>query len=175
MYKGEKVILRSYEKSDIEKAHKLFNDLEVQRLISPRSIFPSSYEQEELFLVDEGISCKDKERAYVFAIQTIEGVYIGGCSYKNLDRKNSTTHIGIAIADKGYWGRGYGTDAMKILIKFLFEEFNIRKILLEVFSYNERAVKCYTKLGFVEEGRLKDQIYRDGKYHDTIIMSLFRV
>ena len=172
MYKGEKVFLRSYEKKDIERAHKLFNDLEVQFYLAPGPIYPLSYQEEEKFV--ESFMGREKEKGYNFAIETLEGEYIGGCGYFGLSRKNGTVEVGITIADKDYWGKGYGTDAMKVLINFLFYELNVRKITLHVFAFNERAIRCYRKLGFLEEGRLRENMFRNGRYHDDIIMSLFR-
>ena len=78
------------------------------------------------------------------------------------------------IGDKDYWGKGYGSDALKVLIRFIFEEVNIYKIKLNVFSFNKRAISCYKKLGFKEEGILKDELYRNGKYFDIIPMALFK-
>jgi len=77
------------------------------------------------------------------------------------------------FGDKEYWGKGYGTDAMKVLMKFIFEEMNINKIRLGTFSFNERAIKSYQKCGFEIEGVLKDEIFKEGKYYDEIIMAVF--
>lgn len=72
------------------------------------------------------------------------------------------------------WVRGYGSDALKVLNKFIFEEVNMNKIKLSAFSFNHRAIACYKKVGFQEEGRLKKEIYRNGKYHDEIVMAIFK-
>jgi RimJ/RimL family protein N-acetyltransferase len=82
--------------------------------------------------------------------------------------------VGIFIGDKNYWGKGYGTDAMSVLVKFIFEQMNIHKVKLNVFSYNERAIKSYEKCGFKVEGVLRQEIFRDGKYYDEIIMGLLK-
>ena len=78
------------------------------------------------------------------------------------------------IGDKDYWGKGYGTDTMKTLITFIFNNMNINKIRLSTFSFNERAIKSYKKCGFTVEGVLKNEIFKDGKYYDEIIMSIFK-
>jgi len=77
------------------------------------------------------------------------------------------------ILNKNYWGKGYGTDAMKVLMKFIFEDMNMNKIRLSVFSFNERAKRCYEKCGFQVEGILKKEIFKEGKYYDEIIMSAY--
>ncbi len=171
MYRGDKVILRGYEKTDLELAHRYFNDPEVQHLLNSGLILPISMAEEEKFINE---CANSKERGYNFAIETIEGEYLGGCGYFELDRKNRTTYVGIAIANKERWGQGYGTDAMRVLLRFLFDELDLRKVLLRVFAYNDRAIASYRRLGFVEEGRLRQQFYRRGEYHDEIIMGILR-
>jgi RimJ/RimL family protein N-acetyltransferase len=112
---------------------------------------------------------------YKFAIETIEdSQFIGGCSINNVDWKNSVGTIGIFIGDKEYWGRGYGTDAIKVLMSFVFLQMNINKIRLTCYSFNDRAVNCYKKCGFSIEGVLRQEIFKDGKYHDKIAMGILR-
>jgi len=60
------------------------------------------------------------------------------------------------------------------LVKFIFEEMNINKIALSVYSFNERAIKCYKKCGFTQEGVLREELFREGRYHDEILMSLMK-
>jgi len=82
--------------------------------------------------------------------------------------------IGIFIGDKSFWGKGYGTEAIELLTDFIFNEMNINKVKLNVYSFNKRAVRCYEKCGFVREGVLRQEIYREGRYHDDIVMGLLR-
>jgi len=170
MYEGDKVRLRAYEADDIEKAHAYINDPELKHFLTPGIPFPLTLEDEKKFI--EGISAfKDN---YSFAIETMEGEYIGGCGMNNVDWKNSVATIGIFIGAKGYWGKGFGTDALKILINFIFNEMNINKIALNVYSFNERAIKSYEKCGFKVEGTLRQALYKNGQYYDDIIMGLLR-
>lgn len=171
MYQGEKVVLRAYERSDLEKLHRIYNDYEMMRFLALGPIFPKSLEDEAKIIED--IS-KDREKSYAFAIQSIDGELLGSCGYNSLDRKNGTVLVGISIGDSNNWGKGYGTDAMRVLLRFLFGELNIRKVCLEVFDFNERAIKSYEKIGFKVEGRLKEQTFRDGKYCDNILMAIFQ-
>ena len=171
MYQGKKTRLREYRKEDVPKALAYMNDGDVKRLLTPG--IPFLYTLEDELKWYEGITAmKD---TYNFAIETIDGGhYIGGCGLNAVDWKNSVAVVGIFIGDKTYWGKGYGTDAMKILINFIFGQMNINKIKLNVYSFNERAVKSYEKCGFIKEGTLRQEIYRDGKYHDEHIMSILK-
>ena len=171
MYSGEKVKLREYKKEDIRKAQKYMNDPEIKKLLNSNIPYPITFEDEERWYE----SLRATKDTYNFAIETLEdNQYIGGCGINKIDWKNSVLIIGIFIGDKEYWNKGYGTDAINILIRFIFEQMNIRKIKLQVFSFNERAIRAYEKCGFKREGVLRQEIFRDGRYHDEIIMGLLR-
>lgn len=171
MYTGKKVRLREYKKEDVQQAQKYINDPEVKRLLHPGIPYPYTYE-DELKWFESLSATKD---TYTFAIETlIDKKYIGGCGVNKIDWKNSVAEVGIFIGDKSYWGRGYGTDAMKVLVGFVFQQMNINKIKLNVYSFNERAIKSYLKCGFVKEGILRQEIYKDGKYYDAIIMGMLK-
>jgi len=171
MYTGQKVRLREYRKEDIEKALHYMNDSETKRFLSPGIPYLYTLEDERKWF--ENISAaKD---IYNFAIETLEDEkYIGGCGLNSIDWKNSVAVVGIFIGDKKYWGKGYGTDAMKVLIKFVFEQMNIHKVKLNVYSFNERAIRSYEKCGFKVEGVLRQEIFRDGRYYDEMIMGLMK-
>lgn len=171
MYSGKKVRLRAYNKEDVEYAWKYINDEEIKKLLMPGIPFPMRLEEEEKWFHEQS-AFKD---TYNFAIETLEeGKYIGGCGINNVDWKNSVVTVGIFIGAKDYLGKGYGTDAMNTLVSFIFNQMNINKIKLNVYSFNERAVKSYKKSGFKLEGTLRQEIFRDGKYYDEYVMGILR-
>lgn len=171
MYTGKKVRLRAYEKEDIIYAWKYINDEEIKRLLMPGIPYPLTLEEEEKWFQEQS-AFKD---TYNFAIETLdEGKYIGGCGINHLDWKNSVATVGIFIGDKDYLSKGYGTDAMNTLVGFIFNQMNINKVKLNVYSFNERAIKSYKKSGFKTEGTLRQEIFRDGKYYDEYIMGILR-
>ncbi len=171
MYTGEKIKLCEYRKEYVEAAQQYVNDPEVKRLLHPGIPYLYTLEDEQKWF--EGISGGKDE--YSFAITTLEdGKYIGGCGVNSIDWKNSVAVVGIFIGDKDYWGKSYGTDAMKVFIKFIFEQMNINKIKLHTFSFNKRAIKSYEKCGFKIEGILRKEVFRDGEYHDDIVMGILR-
>ncbi|MBM7561342.1 GNAT family N-acetyltransferase [Fusibacter tunisiensis] len=172
MLDGKKVRLRAYHKEDLETVVTLINDPDVKKLLTPGIPFPYTLEDENKWY--ESIS-GNSTGLYNFAIETLEdSVYLGGCGINSIDWKNSVAVIGIFIGRKDYWGKGFGTDAMEVLIDFIFDQMNIRKIRLNVFEFNVRAYKSYLKCGFKVEGTLKAEIFRDGRYYDEYIMGLFR-
>jgi len=80
----------------------------------------------------------------------------------------------ISLGDRACWGKGYGTDAVRVLLRYAFEELNLARVSLGVYDYNPRAVRVYEKVGFVHEGRLRESVQRDGKHHDEIVMGVLR-
>jgi RimJ/RimL family protein N-acetyltransferase len=80
----------------------------------------------------------------------------------------------VSLGDRAYWGKGYGTDAVRVLLRYAFEELNLARVSLGVYDYNPRAVRVYEKVGFIHEGRLRQSVQRDGRQHDEIVMGVLR-
>jgi len=78
------------------------------------------------------------------------------------------------IGEKDCWGRGYGTDAIRALLRFAFREMNLNRVWLTTGENNPRALACYRKCGFREEGHLRQDRYLEGRYWDTILMGILR-
>ena len=82
--------------------------------------------------------------------------------------------VGIGLGEREYWGQGYGTEALRLLLRFSFTELNLRRVSLDVFEYNPRALRAYEKAGFVVEGRARQYLHRDGRRWDLIYMGILR-
>jgi len=82
--------------------------------------------------------------------------------------------VGLGIGERENWGKGFGTDMMKIILRYAFSELNLHRVSLDVFEYNPRAVRSYEKAGFVIEGRERKALQRDGKFWDLIFMGILR-
>lgn len=171
LLQGQTVRLRAYTRDDLAAARDFINDVEVASQLISGIIFPMRPDDEIQFY--ESLSSKSTT-GYSMAIETIDdGAYIGGCGVFNISSKNRNGLVGIFLG-KEYCGMGHGTDALGTLVDFCFLELNLNKVGLTVFSFNKRAIRCYEKLGFKTEGVLRQEIYRDGAYHDTIHMSILR-
>jgi len=83
------------------------------------------------------------EKSRIFAIETEKGVHIGNIGLHEIVYKDGKATLGIMIGEKGYWGQGYGSDALKALLRFAFEELNLHRLYLSVFDFNKRAIRCY--------------------------------
>lgn len=110
-----------------------------------------------------------------FAITANDGgKLIGQCGLARHDQLGRTVELGITIGDHEYWGRGYGREAVALLVDYAFRLCNMRKVHLSVHATNERAIRAYAGAGFVEEGRLREHVWSDGGYVDLVIMGRLR-
>ncbi len=169
MYQGALVRLRAFERGDVEAHWAFMNDYTTMRGMSSGILYPSSLEDEARYL-DQQTSFTRGE--YQFAIETLQKQLIGRCGFTRVDWKNRVAEIGIMIGDQAFRGNGYGADALRLLIRFAGEEMNLHKLKLMVFAFNQQAISCYEKCGFVKEGLFKGELWREGAYHDVVALGL---
>jgi RimJ/RimL family protein N-acetyltransferase len=99
---------------------------------------------------------------------------IGTCALSQLDSDNGSALYHITIGEKDTWGRGFGTEATRLMLDHAFGTLGLHRIGLSVFSFNERAIRSYQSCGFVIEGRAREAIWRDGRWWDEISMSVLQ-
>jgi RimJ/RimL family protein N-acetyltransferase len=168
MIQGGKVRLRAFREDDLKNSVAWLNNPVVTRYLL--QMRPWSLAEEKAWL-DRVMRNEDPSSA-TFVIETTDGEYVGSTGLTHIDRKNRSAEAGIVIGRPEEWGRGLGTDAMKALLRHAFEEMNLPRVGLRVYTFNERAIRSYQKLGFVEEGRLRHAMYRHGAWHDVILMAI---
>lgn len=116
-----------------------------------------------------------QENRFRFAIRTLnEDTLIGVTSLWVHSWTHSDAWLGIFIGEREYRGRGFGTDAIRLIVQYGFCELNLRRITLGLHLYNERALKSYLKVGFTLEGRARGEGLRDGVRYDGLYMGLLR-
>lgn len=170
MLEGRLVRLRALEPSDAERAFKWINDREVTQYLMAR--YPLSLEAEREWLA--GAAKPNGFSEVRLAIETKDGVHIGICGLHHARPEDRHAELGILIGDKDRQSSGYGTDTVITLVRFAFDQMNLHKVSLGVFEFNDRAIACYRRCGFVEEGRAREEYYQDGRYWDIIHMSVLR-
>jgi RimJ/RimL family protein N-acetyltransferase len=173
LFSGELVNLRAFTDEDIKPSAEFMNDPEIILNLDDDAPMPQSVETQKIWF-EEMRKDKKNYKDFFWAIDTKDGKFIGGCGVNHMDRKNRVAQVGIFIGDRDYLGKGYGTDAMKVLMEFLFEEYNVNKIKLSVFDYNKRAIKSYEKCGFQTEAIQREAVFRYGKYHDMRSMAILK-
>jgi RimJ/RimL family protein N-acetyltransferase len=169
MLVGKLVTLRALTEADLPRLAQFKNDVEFELLGGGDPPRPRTLETVRQFFEEQA---KDKESP-TFAIEA-DGLFIGDCGLHNVNRRDGTAEVGIGIGDREYWGRGYGREALTLLVDYGFRMQNLRKLWLEVHGSNSRAIRSYRAVGFVEEGRQREQTWSGGRYEDTVLMGLFR-
>jgi len=112
---------------------------------------------------------------YLFSIRTLENdSLVGEIGLEGVVWSHSESFVGISLGERRNWGKGYGTDAMRILLRYAFTELNLARVSLDVFEYNPRAIRSYEKAGFKVEGRARQFLNRDGQRWDLIFMGILR-
>ena len=112
--------------------------------------------------------------AYNFRIRTLEDDKLIGFLGLWVSWSNQMCRVRIGIGEPEYWGRGYGSDALHLLVNYAFRELNVYKISLNVAQYNARAIRAFEKVGFTHEGAIRALIYRDGQRYDELQMGTIR-
>lgn len=171
MWRGEKIELSEIRREYVLRYVEWFNNWEMAQYMVPGIPLPMTLEGEM-----EWFESRSKDRNnIVFAILAQpEGKLIGNCGLNGIDFKNRTALFGIFIGDKEYWGKGYGTDATRTLLRYAFEQLGLNRVELEVYDFNPRAVRSYEKSGFRRDGVHRQGLYRNGKFHDIYIMGILR-
>ena len=169
MYEGRLIRLRAFERGDVDANHAFVNDYETVRGMLSGIPFPASVEDEYRWLEQQTSYSRGE---YQFAVEDFEGDLVGRCGVTRLDWKNRVAELGIMIGTP-YRGRGYGSEAIALLCDFCFKEMNLHKLKVSVFAFNEAAIRCYEKNGFVREGLCRREIFRDGAYQDVVLLARF--
>lgn len=171
LIRGEKVYLGPIRREHILIYTTWFQDLEFLQLLGKGALMQFTEQDETEWYERQSKSTAD----YQFAIYTCDDDnVIGTTALQSIHWRNRMAMFGIAIGDKNYWGKGYGREATRLMLRFGFIELNLHRIWLQVFAFNTRAIRAYEQVGFVHEVRLRESIYRDGRYHDIYQMSILR-
>ncbi|MFW9875910.1 MAG: GNAT family N-acetyltransferase [Candidatus Thorarchaeota archaeon] len=170
MLRGKRVKLGPVKREYIESFLKWFNDPEItQNLMAFR---PMTRMAEEEWM--ENLKNRENDIYFSITIPNEDGTekLIGNCGIHRIDWKNRVGEVGITIGEKEYQNKGYGTEAMELLIDYAFKTVNLHRIELYTYDFNIGALKSYKKVGFIEEGRRRQFVWINGSYHDAILMGI---
>lgn len=165
----DRLYLRRVEMSDVDYFLKATSDPEIRRLTGTTAFL--TRKKTEGFI--ESISSASNRIDLMICLQESDKV-IGDLAIVDIDHQNRNGSFRIAITDENYTSNGYGTEALKLIIDYMFNTLNLRRIAINVYAFNARAIRAYEKLGFQKEGILKEELYFNGEYHDNILMALFK-
>ena len=164
---GKRCYLSPVDVNDAEKFTEWLNDLEVTQHLM---LYPHIINVES----EKGILYRLSNDHTYSIIDNETHELIGNCGYAEIDHVNQTAEIGIFIGNKNYWNRGYGTEALSLLLDYGFKALNLHNVFLRVYSFNERAIKSYEKTGFRIIGKRREALLRNDERHDIILMDILR-
>ncbi len=174
MLEGEKVLLRPLGRSDIRHFLKWFNDPEVTQYLT--MYLPMTEMAEEKWI--ENAAARDSVGTDVhFVIEATDdenNTTIGNIGLHRISPKDHCAEFGVAIGEKSYWSKGYGTEATGLILDYGFQQLNLHRISSSALAFNERSLRLHGKVGFVEEGRERDGVFKNGQFHDLVRFGILR-
>ena len=165
---GENIYLSPLNIEDAEKYTEWFNDFQVTDGVG-RSGQIMTVEAEKAWIEE---ASKKKDEFYFSIVKMETDELIGNCGLHEISCQNRIGTVGIFIGDEENRNHGYGTEALKLLLDYGFHYLNLNNIMLGVKSFNERAIRCYQKVGFKEFGRRRQSYFLNGKYYDDVHMDI---
>jgi RimJ/RimL family protein N-acetyltransferase len=148
-------------------------DSELVRLASSNPLSLSS-EKKIKGEVEKRMKNGPQPERYPFSVRTLAEDQLIGFLSLWVDLIHSEAWVGLGIGDRDFWGKGYGTDMMKIALHYAFSELGMQRVSLGLFEYNPRALRSYEKAGFQLEGRTRQDVLREGKRADSLWMGILR-
>ncbi len=172
-WQGKKIKLRAFEEKDIQKYLDERNDPDsVRQLYEDYIEFPLS-ENEMRNSIENYLRSLNGNDKRLFVIENFDGEYVGEISIWYTHRRNGVFRYGIFL-DERMRGKGYAGDALTVVLDFYFNELNYQKCSPTVYEFNLNSQKFHKKMGFIEEGRLRSDVFVRGKYHDMIYYGMLR-
>lgn len=171
MLEGRNITLRPLKMSDWEKTIQWRNDIGIKEMAMMHPFPITEMIEKEWY---ENILKSINDKTIYFAVAKKDDTPIGFIMLNKISYMHRNCALGIVIGEKEEQGKGFGKEAIELIRDYAFNTLNINKITVEVIGTNRNAISFYEKLGFIEEGRLRQHFFVEGKYHDVIILAKFR-
>ncbi|HWQ04363.1 MAG TPA: GNAT family protein [Longilinea sp.] len=170
LFYGTRIRLAAFHPEDAEIAAHWTEDGEYQRQMDTDFARPSTpAEQAEM------LTSRRSSNSVNFALRTLDGDrLIGFVAIHSIEWNNQCGTLSMGIGEAEFRGKGYGSEALNLILNYAFNELNLYRVGLDVIGTNERAIRAYQKAGFREEGCLRASVFRDGQRQDRILMSVLR-
>ncbi len=170
-FHGEQVRLRAVEESDLEHFLLWNQDTDGARM-GYEIPFPTSITAQRDWIQAQARGIGEGD-VFRFIIETFDGTVVGSLNTHSVNRRNGTFMYGVSIGTE-HRKRGYASDAMRIVIRYFFNERGYQKVNADVFAFNEPSMRLHERFGFTLEGRLRRMIFTNGTYHDELIYGMTR-
>jgi [ribosomal protein S5]-alanine N-acetyltransferase len=166
---GEKLYLRPLDADDAPVMQPWVNDPEVTRNLS---VWRPMQVRDELEFIER--SQRDSNGIVLGIVPRASDRLIGTAGLHRIDWKNRSAGFGIEIGVKEEWGKGFGAEATRLMVKHAFETMNLHRVWLQVYEFNLRGIRCYERAGFQREGVHRQFLFADGRYWDALTMAVLR-
>ncbi len=172
--KGELVRLSAMDADETSKAFSRWSrDSEFRRYLDSSVASPASQKDMQKLLQKE--LEEQSMNQHWFSIRALEDdQLLGDIDLYVYNWPGRDTFVGLGIGERDFWGKGYGTDVMKVILRYAFTEINMKRVTLSVFEYNPRAIRSYEKAGFRHEGRSRQLLNKEGRRWDMLTMGILR-
>lgn len=171
LLQGEKIRLTAVTNEDVTTIAGWYEDTVFSRLFDATPARPRNTDYWLNWLKDQ----EKKSDNFLFAIRPRNrNELIGYIQLEDFLWSHENCWLSIGIGEKQNWGKGFGREAVELILKYAFHELNLHRIQLTVFSYNERAISLYESLGFKQEGVFREHLQRDGRRYDMLLLGLLR-
>ncbi len=173
LFRGQLVRLAAGDSKVVGQHYVRWNrNSEFKRMLDTNPAYPYSEKSTREWIEKEQDS--PEPEFLLFLIRTLEDDKVIGDIGLELPNHHGDTFVGIGIGEPEYWSKGYGSDAMQVLLRYAFLELNLHRVSLDVFEYNPRAIRSYEKVGFIIEGCYRQFLRREGRRWDMIFMGITR-
>jgi len=162
---GERIYLSPMNKDDAEIYTKWLNDPEV-------SVSLGNFAQVISLNSEQKALEEMTEKGQNFAIVSNDDVLLGNISFFNIKDVHRRAEVGLFIGERENRGKGYGAEALRLILDYGFKTLNLHNVTLTVHSDNEAGIACYRKVGFKEIGRQRESVFKDGRYLDLVYMDV---
>jgi RimJ/RimL family protein N-acetyltransferase len=170
--RGQQVLLRPVTVADAPGLAELLHDPEVRRLTGTHGqVGPEALERARQWYA---ASSSAEDRLDLAIVEQATGDYVGELALSDLDAENSSCSVRIALVGPRAFGRGLGTESMRLALAHVFESVGLNRVGLEVYDFNPRARRVYEKLGFVHEGVQRQALHWQGSWIDCHLMAMLR-
>lgn len=169
---GETIRLRAIEQKDIDNLlHSPEEpDSELERFDDAIG-FPTSLEQQRMQLEDEMARRERTDESYFWMIENQEGQVVGNIATFDCNRRFGVFKYSIVLK-RAFWGKGYGREAVRLVLRYYFRELRYQKVTILIYSFNERSIRFHEATGFTFEGRLRRMVYTNGRFYDELYFGM---
>jgi RimJ/RimL family protein N-acetyltransferase len=170
MFEGKKVGLRLMQSEDVWLLYRWFNDQRVlENLGSNHGYFCVSMDEEKA-VVEKML--QDRKAMNFIIVRRDGNEPVGYIGLASIDDRSASAELRVIVGEAGEWDKGLGEEAIRLLLEHAFKARNLHRIWLRVAEYNARAIACYRKCGFKDEGRMRHDHYHKAAWRDALSMSI---